>query len=121
MATQVTEYTRLSRDFRLFGVETRVMDRLRGMIQDTGRVYRRTAMIGSIAPILYQTFALGIVIVGIIFLAGPGHAALEKNGVVLILVLRSITYGAGVQGAIQGLRASQGMLEDLMVRSASLR
>src|SRR5271155_630606 len=53
MATQVTEYTRLSRDFRLFGVETRVMDRLRSLIQDTGHAYRRTVRLGSIAPILY--------------------------------------------------------------------
>jgi ATP-binding cassette, subfamily B, bacterial len=113
MATQVTEYTRLSRDFRLFGVETRVVDRLRTLIRDTGVVYRRTARLGSIAPTLYQTFALGIVIVGIVFLAGQGHAALEKDGAVLILVLRSITYGSAVQGAMQGLRANQGMLEDL--------
>ena len=114
MATQVTEYTRLSRDFRLFGVETRVMDRLHRLIEDTGHVYRRTVRLGSIAPILYQSFALGIIIVGIVFLAGPGHAALENDGVVLILVLRCISYGSGVQGSIQGLRSSQGMLEDLM-------
>ena len=45
MATQVTEYTRLSRDFRLFGVETRVMDTLRRLIQDTGHVFRRAAIL----------------------------------------------------------------------------
>ncbi len=115
MATQVTEYTRLARDFRLFGVETRVVDGLRESIQNVGRVYKRTLRIGSIAPILYQSFAMGIIIVGIIFLANSGHASLEKNGVVLILVLRSVSYGSGVQGSIQGLRANQGLLEDLTV------
>ena len=115
MATQVTEYTRLARDFRLFGVETRVVDGLRASLQNVGRVYKRTLRIGSIAPILYQSFAMGIIIVGIIFLANSGHTSLEKNGVVLILVLRSVSYGSGVQGAIQGLRANQGLLEDLTV------
>jgi ATP-binding cassette subfamily B protein len=114
MATQVTEYTRLSRDFRLFGVETRVVAKLRGLIQDTGRRYRWTARLGNIAPTLYQVFALAIVIVGIIYLSGSGKTALEKDGAVLILVLRSISYGAGVQGAIQGFRFAQGLLEDLM-------
>jgi ATP-binding cassette, subfamily B, bacterial len=113
MSTQVTEYTRLSRDFRLFGVEDRVMDRLRGMIQNAGDLYRKVSRLGNIAPILYQSFALGVVIVGIGFLSGQGHAALERDGVVLILVLRSVGYGSGVQSAIQGLRASQGLLEDL--------
>jgi ABC-type multidrug transport system fused ATPase/permease subunit len=113
MATQMTEYTRLSRDFRLFGVETRVMDTLRRLIQDTGHVYRRTQMLGSIVPILYQSFALGFVIVAIVVLAGAGHARLAQLGAILILVLRSVGYGSSVQSSIQGLRGAQGMLEDV--------
>jgi ATP-binding cassette, subfamily B, bacterial len=115
MSTRVTEYTRLSRDFRLFGVESRVMDKLRELIEETGRLYRRTNRIGSIAPILYQTFALGIVIAGIAFLTGGGHEGLAKKGIVLILVLRSISYGASLQGSFLGLRSAQGMLEDLTI------
>ena len=112
MATRVTEYSRLARDFRLFGVEPKIMDTLRGMIRDTGRIYRRSAINGSIAPTLYQSFALGIVVA--IVLIGSGHETFAKNGFALILVMRCIGYGAGVQGSIQGLRGSQGMLEDLM-------
>ncbi len=115
MATQVTEYTRLSRDFRLFGVEASVIDTLSGVIEVTGRRYRYTQRLSSIAPTLYQCFALGIIIIGIIFLTGAGRSGLEKDGIVLILLLRGISYGAGIQGAIQGLRFAQGLLEDLMV------
>jgi ABC-type multidrug transport system fused ATPase/permease subunit len=113
MATRVTEYTRLSRDFRLFGVESRIVDKLHGLIEETGHLFRRTARIGNISPILYQTFALGIVIAGIAFLTGGGHEGLAKKGIVLILVLRSVAYGSAVQGAILGLRSAQGLLEDL--------
>jgi ATP-binding cassette subfamily B protein len=115
MATQVTEYTRLARDFRLFGVETLVLERLRRVIQQTGYKYRSTQRLSSIAPTLYQCFALGIIIVGIILLAHSGRAELENDGIVLILLLRGISYGSGVQGSIQGLRFAQGLLEDLMV------
>ncbi len=111
---QTTEYTRLARDFRLFGVENRATNRLGEMLENTGRIVRRTARIGSIAPILYQSFAMAIVVVGIVILSHQGHAALEKDGIVLILVLRSVSYGSNVQGAIQGFRANQGLLEDLM-------
>jgi ATP-binding cassette, subfamily B, bacterial len=113
MATQVTEYTRLSRDFRLFGVETRVMDRLRGLIQDTGHVYRRTQILSNIGPVLYQSFALGFVILAIVFLTGAGHARFAELGAILLLVLRSVSYGSSVQSSVQSLRASQGMLEDV--------
>ena len=37
------------------------MDTLRGLIQETGHMYRRASILGSIAPIVYQTVALGIV------------------------------------------------------------
>ena len=114
MATQVTEYTRLSRDFRLFGVETRIMDKLRRSIQDTGHVYRKTQILSNLAPTLYQSFALGFVILAIVFLAGAGHAKFAEIGAILLLVLRSVSYGSSLQSAIQGLRASQGMLEDLI-------
>jgi ABC-type multidrug transport system fused ATPase/permease subunit len=113
MATHVTEFTRLSRDFRLFGVEIRVMDRLRGLIQDTGHVYRRTQMLSQTVPILYQSFALGFIIAAIVLLAGAGHAKFAELGAILLLVLRSVSYGSNIQSSIQGLRASQGLLEDV--------
>ena len=114
MATQVTEYTRLSRDFRLFGVEARVMDRLRTLIQDTGHVYRRAQILVNITPTLYQGFALGFVIVAVAVLANTGHARFAQLGAILLLVLRSVSYGSTVQTSIQGLRASQGLLEDVL-------
>jgi ATP-binding cassette, subfamily B, bacterial len=113
MATQVTEYTRLSRDFRLFGVETRVMDKLRGLIQDTGHVYRRTQMLSQTVPVLYQSFALGFIVVAIVLLVHAGHAKFAEFGAILLLVLRSVSYGSNIQSSIQGLRASQGLLEDV--------
>jgi ATP-binding cassette, subfamily B, bacterial len=113
MATQVTEYTRLSRDFRLFGVETHVMDTLRRLIEDTGHVYRRTQMLSQMVPILYQSFALGFIIIAIVFLAGAGHARFAELGAILLLVLRSVSYGSNLQSSIQGLRSSQGLLEDV--------
>jgi ATP-binding cassette, subfamily B, bacterial len=112
MATRVTEFTRLARDFRLFGVEPKILDTLRGMIRDTGRIYRRSSINGAIAPTLYSIFSLGIIVV--IVLVGSGHAEFAKNGFALILVMRGLGYGASVQGSFQGLRGSQGMLEDLM-------
>jgi ATP-binding cassette, subfamily B, bacterial len=114
MATQVTEYTRLARDFRLFGVEGRVIAQLRGLIQEAGRKVRYTNRLSNVAPTLYQTFAFGIIIAGIAFLAGSSRSGLEKDGAVLILVLRSVGYGQGLQNSIQGLRFNQGLLEDLV-------
>jgi ATP-binding cassette subfamily B protein len=114
MATDVTEYTRLSRDFRLFGVETRVLDRLNTLVQDAGHAYRKAQILLSVAPVLYQSLALGFVIIAIAFLTGGGHTRFAELGAILLLVLRSVSYGASLQSSIQGVRSAQGMLEDVM-------
>jgi ABC-type multidrug transport system fused ATPase/permease subunit len=113
MATQVTEFTRLSRDFRLFGVENRVIERLSSLIEATSQVYRRTAILNNVGPVLYQSFGLGFIIIAIAALGSAGHARLADLGAILLLVLRSVSYGSILQGSIMGLRANQGMLEDL--------
>jgi ATP-binding cassette, subfamily B, bacterial len=114
MATEVTEYTRLSRDFRLFGVEARVTDRLQRFVRDTGRAYRRVQILTSVMPTLYQSLALGFLVVAVGFLISAGHAKFAVLGAIVLLVLRSISYGSTVQSSIQRLRASQGMLEDVL-------
>ena len=113
MATQVTEYTRLSRDFRLFGVETRATNTLHKSIEDTGHAFRRAQILISLTPVLYQTLALALVIAAIAFLSGGGHERFAELGAILLLVLRSVSYGSSLQSAIQGIRGSQGMLEDV--------
>ena len=90
MATQVTEYTRLSRDFRLFGVESRVIDKLSGLIKATSIVFRKTAILNSIGPVLYQSFALGFIIVAIAALGRAGHARLADLGACLLYTSRCV-------------------------------
>jgi ABC-type multidrug transport system fused ATPase/permease subunit len=70
-------------------------------------------MLNQTVPILYQSFALGFIIVAIVFLVGAGHGRFAELGAILLLVLRSVSYGSNIQSSIQGLRASQGLLEDI--------
>jgi ATP-binding cassette subfamily B protein len=113
MATQVTEYTRLSRDFRLFGVETRATGTLHTSIEETGHAFRRAQILINLTPVLYQSLALALVIAAIAFLSGGGHERFAELGAILLLVLRSVSYGSSLQTSIQGIRGSQGMLEDV--------
>ena len=75
-----------------------------------------TAQIGgAVAPILYAPSPSESSSSESASWPGGGTPALRGgNGAVLILVLRSVGYGSAVQGSIQGFRANQGLLEDLM-------
>lgn len=115
MGTQVTEFTRLVRDFRIAGVEPRAKKKMHESVDRAARAYLKVQRYGVITPIVYSTVALCFVLGALALLVKQGHSNLASLGAVLLLILRAVNYGTALQGAFQGLRGSQGMLEDLLV------
>ncbi len=73
MAVQVTEYTRLTREFRVFGVERAATDRLAARNHQAAISFRKSRLLGQTSPVVYQSFALAFVVVGLAVLVGhPG-------------------------------------------------
>jgi ABC-type multidrug transport system fused ATPase/permease subunit len=113
MATQVTEYTRLTREFRLLGVEKAATDRLRERNHQAAMSFRRSRLLGQTSPVVYQTFALGFVVAGLAILVGHAGSNLGATGAVLLLSLRSLTYGSAIQSTSQQLRSYEGFLDGI--------
>jgi ABC-type multidrug transport system fused ATPase/permease subunit len=113
LATLVTEYTRLAREFRLFGVEYRVKDQLHESSGYAARSYRRYRYVNVLTPVVYQGFALGFVVLGLAVLANHSGSSLGSTGAVVLLVLRSLTYGTNIQSTAQQLRSDQAFLDGL--------
>jgi ATP-binding cassette subfamily B protein len=113
MATQVTEYTRLTREFRLLGVERAATDVLRERNHQTAISFRKNRLLGAISPVVYQTFALAFVVVALAILVGHAGSNLGATGAVLLLSLRSLTYGSTIQSTSQQLRSYEGFLDGI--------
>jgi ATP-binding cassette subfamily B protein len=113
MATEVTEYTRLTREFRLLGVEQAATDRLGERNHQAAISYRKSRILGQASPVVYQTFALGFVVAGLAILVGHTGGNLGATGAVLLLTLRSLTYGSQIQSTSQQLRSYEGFLEGI--------
>ena len=64
-------------------------------------------------PAVYQTFALGFVVVGLAILSGHTGSNLGGIGAVLLLTLRSLTYGSIIQRTSQQLRSFEGFLDGM--------
>ena len=113
MATLVTEYTRLTREFRILGVE---QEAIAGMYEhnvESALSYRRNRRLNMLTPVLYQTFAFVFIIGGLAILSGNTSANLAATGAVLLLILRSLTYGSTIQSTIQQLHSYQGFVGDI--------
>lgn len=113
MAVQVTEYTRLTREFRLFGVEREATDRLAARNHQAATSLRKSRLLGQTSPVVYQSFALTFVVVGLAVLIGHPGTDLAATGAVLLLSLRSLTYGSSIQSTSQQLRSFEGFLDGI--------
>jgi ATP-binding cassette subfamily B protein len=111
MATLATEYTRLAREFRLFGVEQAATDRLRQRNHEAAISYRKNRLLGQSNSVVYQTLALGFVIIGLALILDHSGKNLGETGAILVLTLRSLVYGSTIQSSSQQVRSGQGFLD----------
>lgn len=111
MATLVTEYIRLAREFRLFGVEREATTGLLQSNEIAARAQRHVALLQQLVTLIYQTLALTFVICAFAVIAGHPTHDLGAVAAVLLLILRSLFYAAGTQGSLQGIRSSGGFLD----------
>ena len=112
-ATLATEYTRLAREFRLFGVEDEAIGQLDRQNVDSARVFRINRRLGQLAPVFYQTLALAFVIVAVAVLTSRHGTQLATIGAVFLLMLRTLTYGSSIQSTLQQLRSFEGFIDAL--------
>jgi len=113
MATLVTEYTRLTGEFRLFGVEHEATAELHRSNEIAARTFRRLRTVSQLSGVTYQVLALAFVVCAFAVVAGHTGSNLASIAAVLLLMLRSMTYGATVQATSQQLRSYSGFLDGI--------
>lgn len=111
MATLVTEFTRLTREFRVMGVEDSAIDRLQQGNHQAAISSNRNRWLMQTNPVIYQIVALGFILLGLAIFLGHTGTSLGSTGAVILLMLRTLTYGSGVQASSQILRSYEGFLD----------
>ena len=113
MATLVTEYTRLTREFRLFGVEREATAGLHRSNEIAATTFRKTRLLAQLSQVTYQTLALALVVCALAVVAGHTGSSLGAVAAVLLLMLRSMLYGSTIQATSQQLRSYSGFLDNI--------
>jgi len=114
MGTLVTEYTRLTREFRLLGVQREAVGVVLEKNVSAARTFARTRRLALSSPVIYMTLALGFVLAVLAVITSGPHTNLAKTGAVLILILRSLSYGSTIQTFTQQLRSQAGFLDSVI-------
>ena len=113
MATLVTEYTSLAREFRLLGVEREATTGLLRSNEIAARTYRQFRLLQQLISVIYQTLGLAFIICAFAFIAGRTEHNLGAIAAVLLLMLRSLSYSSATQVNVQSVRSYGGFLDTI--------
>jgi len=82
-------------------------------IDARARLDRRAGFLGQVGPSAYQGVALLLVVGALAIVWGSNVTGLASFGGILLIVLRSLTYGQAAQTQIQALQANSAYIEML--------
>lgn len=112
-ATSVAELGALGLEMQTYGVRDRFVTRTGRLIDRDGLAQRQSDILrASLAPI-YTSLAYGALLAGLGVAALVGAAELSSLGAVMLVMLRSLSYGQQLQVASGNLMASMPYLEQL--------
>ena len=113
VATAVSEVADHALEVRVFGAEGAVAGRMEQGIQQAAQLEARKAFLTSIAPVVYQGVALLLIVVVVAVLYSASVTELGAVGGVVLIMLRSLSYGQGLQTSYQALHSAAAPLEVL--------
>ena len=100
-ATGLTEFAATTQEARIFEVERQVRSRLHELVDDVGRRQRARIILVQLLPAVYQAAALSLIVGALAVAFSMGFSELSTLGAVVLIMLRSVSYGQGAQSGFQ--------------------
>ena len=102
----VAELGSLGQEMQTFGVQDHFIARIDELTHRTTATQKRVQVLGSSLSPLYMFLAYAAVLVGVAVLSVTGFSNLGVIGAVMLLMLRSLSYGQQLSGLAGGLSAA---------------
>ena len=113
LATAANELSAMKFEVQAFGIAERMSRPIRELIIREGRMARRVSVAKAMVVPLYTTLTYLAVAVGLVILQGTSTDGLDEVGPILLVVLRSLAYGQGVQQAAVAIASLMPILDFL--------
>ena len=95
----ISEAGRLAEETHVFGVGGAQRDRIDRMIAKAQKLFYRSGLVMRLAPSLYSSAVLVILVGGLFVLYQEGAAHFASLGAVILIIVRAGNYGQAAQGA----------------------
>ena len=102
-AASISELSEITREIRVFGVDDQAQSQIGSAIDEHQRSFFKTQVLAGMLPATYQGVAL-LLILGILALVQSIDVSnVSALGAVVLIMLRSLSYGQSVQTSYQGV------------------
>ncbi|KAB7744917.1 ATP-binding cassette domain-containing protein [Nostocoides sp. F2B08] len=112
-ANAVSELGALGMEMQTFGVQDRFVERIDELTETTTQTQRRVQSLTGILSPVYMSLAYAAVLAGVAVLALLQFGRLEAVGAVMLLMLRSLSYGQQLASAAGSLASQAPAIERL--------
>ena len=120
-ANAVSELGSLGLEMQTFGVQGRFAARIDDLTDETTATQRRVQILNGALPLIYMSLAYAAVLVGVGVLALVGFDDLAVIGAVILLMLRSLSYGQQLAAAWGSLATAAPFLDQVRETVARYR
>jgi ATP-binding cassette, subfamily B, bacterial len=117
----VAEISQLPQDIRIFGVTDNVFRELRRKVRDARRNHFRARLFAQMAQSGYRDGALLILVGGIGAVVAIGAGRVATLGIVVLLLVRALSYAQQVNATNQQINTYVPYLDDLMTEVKNLQ
>jgi ATP-binding cassette subfamily B protein len=115
-ASTLSEVSQLGLEMHVFGVQRSIGERIDAVIDEQSVVNRRLDFLRQLVPTVYAGLAYLAVVLALGVVSAADSADLRSVGAVMLVMLRSLAYGQGLQGAITGYISMSPFLDELEQR-----
>jgi ABC-type multidrug transport system fused ATPase/permease subunit len=112
-AEAVSELGLMGLEMQTFGRNQEFKRLIQEISVQVGRTGKRVSLLRGIMPHLFLTLAFSAIVLGLIVATSVGVGELSSVGAIMLVMLRSLSYGQQLQSASGSLAAAMPFLEDL--------
>ncbi|CAN5859131.1 ABC transporter transmembrane domain-containing protein [soil metagenome] len=113
-AEGATESVLLARELSVFGATHVAGSRLGALDRNVARQFWRAKFLNTLTPKVYQGLVFGLALVALLVITGQAQADLAAIGAVVILVIRSMTYGQQLLSTLQSMSEQRPYVDRLV-------
>jgi ABC-type multidrug transport system fused ATPase/permease subunit len=118
-ATSLSEVSQLGLEMHVFRVQPQATERIVELVEQNEETTRQLSFLRGLVPALYTGMAYLALVGALAVVAAIDSASLTSVGAVMLVMLRSLTYGQAVQTSVASINATLpflGSLEDELAR-----